>query len=203
MQSLINNIHNKQNIAALKKAYSLISLAGVDVVRENGSLANLCGENDSDCLRDLFKESLKVVKTCDKNAIEGNCWVHFNEWKRLNGDSAWSVNERQSGMVLNDGMFVLFGYSTPECDLITGNPDVLLSDIPVCGDVSVDVNGFKGPNIIGKDIFFFYILKNKLIPFGTTGTWTGTNKYYRCEDGGDGEACAAEYISGVKPKFKN
>lgn len=42
MPTLINNINNKQNIAALKKAYSLISQAGVDVIRENGSLANLC-----------------------------------------------------------------------------------------------------------------------------------------------------------------
>ena len=56
---------------------------------------------------------------------------------------------------------------------------------------------------MGKDIFFFYITENKLVPFGTEGTWTSTNRYYRCENGGDGEACAAEYISGVKPKFKN
>ena len=32
MPTLINNINNKQNIAALKKAYSLISQAGVDVI---------------------------------------------------------------------------------------------------------------------------------------------------------------------------
>lgn len=201
MPTLINNINNKQNIAALKKAYSLISQAGVDVIRENGSLANLCEANDTDCVRDLFKGSLKVVKTCDKGAIEGNCWVHLNEWKRLNGDAAWSM-ESKAGVILNDGMFVLFGYRSPNCNFVDGI-DGLMADVKECGDVSVDVNGFRGPNVMGKDIFFFYITENKLVPFGTEGTWTSTNRYYRCENGGDGEACAAEYISGVKPKFKN
>ena len=127
MPTLINNINNKQNIAALKKAYSLISQAGVDVIRENGSLANLCEVNDTDCVRDLFKGSLKVVKTCDKGAIEGNCWVHLNEWKRLNGDAAWSM-ESKAGVILNDGMFVLFGYRSPNCNFVDGI-DGLMADV--------------------------------------------------------------------------
>jgi hypothetical protein len=34
----------------------------------------------------------------------------------------------------------------------------------------VDVNGFKGPNTIGKDVFGVHLLKSGIIiPFGTQG----------------------------------
>lgn len=201
LPALINKINDKHNIASLKKAYSLMTQAALNIVGENGSLANLCEENDTDCLREMFKKHLKTIKSCDKGTVEGNCWVQENEWKRMNGITAWSM-ENHSGFILNDGIFVLFNYRYADCDTFSGTEE-LPASIPECGDIAVDVNGFKGPNIIGKDIFFFYILKKRLVPFGTEGTWTGTNKYYRCEQGGDGEACAAEYISGIKAKFKN
>lgn len=201
MPTLINKINNRQNIAALKKVYSTMSQASLDVMQENGSFANLCEEDDTDCLRDKFKKFVKIVKICDKGAVEGNCWVRQNEWRRLNGDSAWSVN-KDSGFITNDGISVLFSFISSNCSYLDGTSE-LMPTLMLCGDIAVDVNGLKGPNVIGKDIFFFYILKNRIVPFGTEGTWTGINKYYRCEEGGDGEACAAEYISGIKPKFKN
>ena len=51
---ITNKISDKQNIAALKKSYSIISQAAENVVREYGSFANLCETGDTDCLRNIF-----------------------------------------------------------------------------------------------------------------------------------------------------
>ena len=36
-----------------------------------------------------------------------------------------------------------------------------------CGDVTIDVNGDKGPNIYGKDIFLFILAKEGFYPSGS------------------------------------
>ena len=198
---LINKINDRQNIAALKKTYSMLSQVTVSIVSEYGSMANLCETKDNDCLRNIYKKYIKTIKTCDVGSVEGNCWVLQNDWKRKNGVSAWSQND-SSGLILSDGTFVTFTYYAANCDYLDGMED-LPAIFALCGSMMIDVNGKKRPNIIGKDIFGIYIAKNRLVPHGTEGTWTGTDKYYRCADGGDGEACAAEYISNVKVKFKN
>lgn len=73
-----------------------------------------------------------------------------------------------------------------------------------CG-IMFDLNGFKGPNIIGRDMFIFSILKNdpfyKLVPYGAYktsdmpfGDWTRENTKkgsYACSRSGRGLFCAA------------
>ena len=39
----------------------------------------------------------------------------------------------------------------------------------VCGDIHIDVNGAKGPNIIGVDIFNFYVTPDGFVPIGGRG----------------------------------
>ena len=197
---ITNKISDKQNIAALKKSYSIISQAAENVVREYGSFANLCETGDTDCLRNIFMSYLKTVKVCDKGDLSGNCWSKNGEWKRLNGRDAWLM-DNQAGFILSDGTFVGLKYTSAECDNQDGSTDMPAS-VLTCGSVSVDVNGFKKPNVICRDIFFFYILPNKLIPYGAEGTWTGSHRDYMCGGGGDGESCTMEYLSGVKATFK-
>ena len=39
----------------------------------------------------------------------------------------------------------------------------------VCGFITVDTNGKKGPNAFGYDMFTIYITKDRLVPMGTDG----------------------------------
>ena len=48
----------------------------------------------------------------------------------------------------------------------TGVMNYLIDPIG-CGRIRVDVNGFKSPNTVGRDIFDIFILENKIVPKGT------------------------------------
>ncbi len=34
----------------------------------------------------------------------------------------------------------------------------------MCGQIKIDVNGAKGPNVMGKDYFIFYVLATGIVP---------------------------------------
>lgn len=54
-----------------------------------------------------------------------------------------------------------------------------------CGDLSIDLNGSKGPNAVGRDIFFFGITKNGIKPLGYKGD-TGRPFEQYCVHGQEG-----------------
>jgi len=56
-----------------------------------------------------------------------------------------------------------------------------------CGNVILDVNGFKKPNAIGRDIFSFYIYNDKIYPAGGGGTWN-TTTHWGCTAAANGSS---------------
>ena len=73
-----------------------------------------------------------------------------------------------------------------------------------CGSVYIDVNGLKGPNNIGRDVFYLYITNGKgplLYPRGGadeggSGPWqNGSGNPRECYSGSrDGNACAGRVM---------
>lgn len=59
----------------------------------------------------------------------------------------------------------------------------------VCGSIIVDVNGFTKPNIMGRDIFYFAILENKILPLGTDADT------FKCSITSVGRGCAAKVLT--------
>lgn len=190
MPTLINNMNNRQYISGLKKTYSLLTQITTRIIEENGSLKNLCNSNDNNCIRDIYKQHLRYVKECDKGSVADKCFS--SDWKRLNGYDVWGLDD-YSALVLNDGTSVMFLYNAPECDSPNGT-------LTICGDIVIDVNGLKGPNIFGKDIYSLEWLENRVIPSGSPGLGTdpNINPCYACEKDQQGFACAYEYITNSK-----
>ena len=60
-----------------------------------------------------------------------------------------------AGVILTDGSYVAIQDMSNDCTSFTGD---------VCGNVYVDVNGYKPPNKFGKDIYMFYIKQKGLFP---------------------------------------
>ena len=129
---------------------------------------------------------MKVIKYCTNPGITGS-----GSWHQYpgTGHDELSVRNKQgtlqtfSGnvypvMILADGTLIHLYASNVDG---SSTPGFL-----IYGYIAIDVNGFKKPNVIGKDIFEVFILENKLSPFGSL-------KYAdTCDTTGQG--CAAEYL---------
>ena len=166
--SLIQKTNQAELITAWKKEYAAFSQAQDKIAFDNGSLFGLCATNDHNCMRNQFANVMKVIKTCDSGTITGNCWHSSNSVQLLNGHQATLVNSLLgSGFILSDGtLFTVFNQS--------GNCSG--SGINRCAYGHIDVNGFKKPNILGKDIHHFYVMPDGFLP----PIMTGTNASYTC-----------------------
>lgn len=95
-------------------------------------------------------EEMKYIKSsynCNTEPISFNNQV---EWHK---NDQW-YNKKKEPQRINGGYF----YRT-----------ILLADgtllnFNCVGNMLIDVNGYKGPNTIGRDIFYIQISENKLIP---------------------------------------
>ncbi|MFH0701951.1 MAG: type II secretion system protein [bacterium] len=175
MVVLLPKIQDAENKTAFVSTYSVIDQATSQIRADNGgSLKSVFTSNN--ILRDKFKEYLNTVKSCTQGQSLGNCW-HNNDGssKYLNGNPITSYNTASSGIVLNNGVLVYLTNSNPNCTSTT-----------YCGLISVDVNGWKGPNTMGKDIYYIWIYENNIKP----------NDSNNCNTSSSGNGCAAKVLMG-------
>lgn len=140
--------HQKRALAtATKKFYSTMSQAVRTYMAEEGvdDLRNtpLARDNYDDSaspeaissIRNFVTKYLKVVKECDYDA--NDCFAE--EYKNFDGSDSNFTTEsnwiRRRDYVLSDGSIMRIGYSTSPIELF------------------VDVNGKKGPNRVGYDLW--------------------------------------------------
>ena len=192
---LVENGMQKARISMFKETASILNQATTSILAEESSFKGICETNNSNCIRDKFAQYIKTTKLCNGNNIYGECWVKKDEAMRLNGIKMWDFNSNHSAFVTNKGVFVDFIYADKNCN----NNPWKVKKAGYCGMLMLDVNGFEKPNIIGKDIYGFYITPNGLLALGSKDTYTGDNNLdYLCGKGGDGEACSYEYLYNIK-----
>lgn len=167
LPTVINKINNKQNITAMKKAYSELSQIQQTLDYEyGGSFPIACNNFDDDCLRNLFVEKMKVIKKC-KSSAPNECQAksYYADGSELKNTT--NINQGWPMLVTESGYSVKFRFHIANCDSFSPNfknADGSLRELKTCGWMQVDTNGKKKPNTAGKDIFFIHIFKNKLIP---------------------------------------
>jgi len=181
--NIIQDTQQAEFHTAWKKEYAIISQATLRIMNDNGgTIEGVFGNSDK--MMNTYLSYLNPVKICPYGQIYGNCW-HKNDGssKVLTGIgiTTW---ESTSAAIMNDSSFMLF---TPSDCNITST----WAYIPICGKIIVDVNGFKGPNTIGKDMYGLYIFKNSIKPIG------GANDRFQpdaCRPDRHGWGCAAVYL---------
>lgn len=187
MPALIQNIQDKQLKTAWKKSFSTMSNATAQIYAESGEAYSDGITGDDDTLRNLYTPYLKVLTKCGRFDFKGKCWHKDTDWYQLNGNVI--QNDMGGGVVgltswtpateiLNDGTMIWYGaYSS-------------CHDVPLgCGYILIDVNGFKKPNTVGRDIYGMHVLKNKLSPFGLNDDIEDS-----CNKNSSGLGCSVKYL---------
>lgn len=165
--ALMNKTNNAELKAQYKKVYSDLTQATMDIISENGG--TLVGAfSSSTNMKNTYKEHLSVAKDCEEGASEGICWHTFGTYKSFNGvDAVNSDQSKRPALVLNNGALVSFQRSESPIYLGDDNCTATCGSTLRCGWLLIDVNGFKKPNIVGKDIFAINILKTGLTHGGS------------------------------------
>ncbi|MDD3150399.1 MAG: prepilin-type N-terminal cleavage/methylation domain-containing protein, partial [Candidatus Gastranaerophilales bacterium] len=185
--------------AAWKKAYADLSQATMMIAADNdGSLAgafpgDVAGSED---LKNAFASKLNIIKDCSGISTYGGtgtgasaegCWHETENWQYLNRTTRSGIN--YPGLILNNGSLIYFVFQKTDCSDPRG-------DFTRCGHLYIDVNGFKSPNTIGKDILTAEITSNSLIPTGARGA---SDPSTACIEGSTestntGWGCPAKYL---------
>jgi len=178
---LIADTQNAELKVAWKKSYADINLATKKILMDNGgSLRGLNITSDNTIFRDMYLSNLSYIKKC-ASSDQQSCWT--NGITQNAGDSF----PDNAAAILSNGVQLSFDYDDPNCGSSI-NTNYSAGIIKVCGAVQVDVNGSKGPNKIGKDVFGIYILENSTKPYGSQGD----GQENTC--GTTGVGCAAQYL---------
>jgi len=171
--SLITNLQDAQYKTTLKKTFSDLIQAQKLILVDNVSFKRLMASNQNDNFRDLLLSKLSYIKKCDAGSIYGNCWSNI---KDVGADGL----DDNSAAILTNGSFLTFDYDDSTCSEEY--------DSSSCGYITIDVNGIKKPNQVGKDIFGIWIFEKTLKPFGSQ------NDGQSCTSEDNYAGCAAPYL---------
>ncbi len=179
--AVVKNYQKTQTVTKLKKAWSIINQAYNNSQAENGmhqtwDIASNIGT--AQYFDQYWKPHLKVAKVCSKASDCG--YKSGAPWKHASGnDSTTSVvaPDTRTTFLTPDGMlFVIF---SSEDDAGAANNNIF-----------VDLNGSKGPNVYGKDLFRFVRTDKGVLPQCHSNSMNEINS--NCSKAGTGTCCAAK-----------
>lgn len=158
--TLIEKYQKKVTVNQIKAAYSLLQQAVQASEADNGDITGWEYLDASAYAEKYLLPYLKVAKRCGSpiyNNISSGCFPNNDTFYKLNGEILGLGGScRDPGWwdksVLSNGMLLA---------VCTGNEG------PGYSYILVDVNGWKGKSIIGKDVFSFKLFANykqKLVP---------------------------------------
>jgi len=180
---IINDTKDAEYNAGVKKAYADLS-AAVQMIQANngGSIAVGTGNTNADCT--AFRNEFCNVMTCTKKDTEPNIfgvtmykYYKSGDWQKFTWNSDLAAT-------LNNGTLLSFN-SWASCNNYGVN---------MCGYIWVDINGQKGPNMLGKDLYMFYVIRQNgtgpysILPTGVS--WDRGLSYPNYCTVGGGIGCA-------------
>ncbi len=187
--SVVKKYKDTQTIAQLKKIYATLSGATSMVTAQYGSIEGLdFKDGTADDMENIFlayKPHLHMVKFCKNTA---GCWT-TKQTKTLSGGDPGNTPAGLGGgiytFVLNNGMKVnmdMWGDANAPTNfgVTTKMPALLM--------FTVDLNGDKDPNILGRDVFAFALTEKGMVPAGFA------NNSARCRTTSTGWDCAAKVL---------
>lgn len=181
--SLIQKTNQAELITAWKKEFAVLSQAAGKYAFDVGTIPKY---SNAMSYSNEFVNYIKIIKTCP-NDTDGNCWHSNGNWTNLTGSviSGITANAGRTTAIVSDGSLMRF-------DTVSGFNCVATPDYTKSSDgcvwVEFDINGFKKPNAIGKDIFGTVLYSDGVVgPLSSTmaAAWDCTT---------DGWGCSAEYL---------
>lgn len=162
--SIANNMQKEAWVAAFQKVFNELDQATEIIMQgNNGIMTNAWAGGDNNLLN-LYIDKVKFTKICYSSAA-GNCFHDGNSsWKALGGANGWINPTVLARAIMSNGAMIAVDDFTRVCtNGVMRNEN---NQTIGCGVITVDVNGFTGPNVTGRDIFTLVVTKNGLIPEG-------------------------------------
>jgi hypothetical protein len=152
---------------------------------QNGSVAQWNWQKGEDSVFDQYLEpSLTILKECEKT--DKSCWQ--NSYIGLNNKPAPVPSGSHKSYVLSNGASIIFEIKDPNC----------AKNNETCAYIWVDTNGNKKPNVMGRDMFKFYIHSNANVIYPVGYSYkTGANKQgieKSCNSMASGFYCGARLL---------
>jgi len=171
--SLIASYQKTLYVAGLKKAYAEVTEALKLMANDSGCPDNLkcigVFGKDNEALGTEFKKYLKVAKDCgiatDPDNFTSDCWsndfsyFYDDIWGRTQWN--WYGEGGDYFFTTADGYSIALHNHGQNCNF---NEDTSITNANInqlCAELYIDVNGTKGPNNMGRDIFDFWITNGK------------------------------------------
>ncbi|MBP3924815.1 type II secretion system protein [bacterium] len=160
MPALIQKHQERVTVNKVKKFYSIMSQAQLMAIKDHGYLdewdvPDTHTKESAEKLMSYLKPYLKIAKDCGTSSgclqngtiklLKGNNWANYD-----------SRNDYYK-LILNDGTYMwLRSSSGAYCETYDGEVS------NTCGALWIDINGKNPPNIVGRDVFAFFITKNSI-----------------------------------------
>ena len=144
-------------VSGAQKAYSSFSGATKMIKLKNGHVVTWPLGNKTSVLN-LYKAQMNVTEMPNISSTK-------YDLKYLNGTAYNPVGifSPSTTYYTSDGMLWFLINSSADCSL-GGSSSNLINN--ACVTMMVDVNGPKKPNMVGIDIFAFYVTKDAVYPYG-------------------------------------
>ncbi len=181
---LIQSYQKLEYVTRLQKNYKMLNeVVSMIQVENDGTLIGFANNNNE--VKDAFLKYLRYMDNCDLGSCLGNLWHDNTTSKNLDGSyiSAWSEDPV---IKFHDSSAWYFRFFSPTCSgIYHGNIN------NVCFGLTMDVNGIeKDPNTRGRDIFEFFITRDKVHPLGSGGDTTVGS----CNTSSNGWGCTGRVI---------
>lgn len=166
---VLRNTHNHQYVAGYKKAlYSMTNAMNMITSESGGSI--LGAYNSEDEFLDAMCLKLNCNQACHSYDNRKECFHTASDWRTLGGGGGWinyATAAGQASALLPDGMMFNIGDLIPNCTTTNGSIN------NICAILTVDINGFHPPNMMGRDMFQFFVEPNKVEANGNQTGGTG------------------------------
>ena len=146
--TLMQNHQRKAYVTQLHKVYNIVQQASVQYMTDRNAV-NLkeAGLNSEDATANFIKQYFKVVQDCGTDQTP--CFAATADYKKISGVTLTKWWWKRH-FVLADGTSVAISYIGG-----TGSSQLI--------EVCVDINGQKGPNVVGRDFFIMYLYNNGIL----------------------------------------
>lgn len=174
LPTLVSKYKEKATVAKLKKTYSVLSQAMLSVVNEYGTIdtwnlnpsnagKNEDGKNilDSSSMEILGERFGKYIKHKRLDPNWSNGIIETNLQQSLI-ESKYAQFDRPVALGLDDGTIILFGLVSAGADCAKST----LSPLKICSSAVIWFPDKTKKRIEGINQFNFYIMKDRIIPWG-------------------------------------
>lgn len=193
--TIINNTQNAEFSTAMKKTYSVLSNATSKMLADNSGTIWDVSPSDQNQLsinmKDAYKQYLYTIQDGTMSSL-----ISISGWYGYKSTTSLVITTGRYGLITKDGTFMRF-FSAQNCS------GTVPSGLSYCGNITVDTNGNKKPNMMGKDAGIFFLLKDssnnyKLVPGGTLTGYTCDPETNGSTSQSTSDGCT-EYIIYGKP----